>query len=508
MLEKLRQLRSDHLRIQNELEFYPYQEVISDGILKALLDNFRITANATEDDIKKLKQVEAGFEISRQGGKTVAVGETAAFALTFLPKMFNRPLRIGIFAAQLNQAQISYNILRTRLRQAKALMFMTQEEKQFVKERENARQLVLPDGSFAVTAPINKISLIEGLTLDLIIIDEAQFANDDIVFHSIFPMGKTTNAPRIYIGKAGTRICHFYRMGQSGRVKKIYFHDVVSQRRQLYEKTHDARHLIYEQSVRDDIATYGEESDFIQREYFGKWQIGTGQFTTEEQLERLVEPQRMPAYHHKKMECFVGIDTAKHPDSTVVTVIRYNPEKKKKELINWMELNGENYQNQFDIIKSFLGNYNVTAIAIDSTGQGDFMPDMFENNTEWSSEESGLYRIKFSPTSKDQIYKNLKVSIQELLTTLPNLDTKLGVKFKQQILDLQQEYKGQLLSVRHPDDPNAHDDFPDSWALAEWAYARWQEDNDVEVVVVDSTPAKPRDVTRSDSGEIQDYWPE
>lgn len=508
MLEKLKLLRRDHLKIQNDLELYPYQEEISDGILKALLDNFRITANASEEDIKRMRQVEQGYEISRQAGKTYGVGHTASFALTFLPKMFNRPLRIGIFAAQLNQAQISYNILRTSLRQAKALMYMTKEQKQFVKEQENARQLVLPDGSFAVTAPISKISLIEGLTLDLIIIDEAQFADDDIVFHSIFPMGKTTNAPRIYIGKAGTRICHFYRMGQANRVRKIYFNEVVTQRRELYEKTHDARHLIYEQSVKDDIATYGEDSDFIQREYFGKWQIGTGQFVTEEAITSITDDERKPAYHHKKMDCYAGIDTAKHPDSTVVTVIRYNPDKKKKELINWMELRGENYQNQFDIIKSFLDNYNIQAVAIDSTGQGDFMPDMFENDTQWASEQSGLYRIKFSPTSKDMIYKNLKVTIKELLTTLPNLDTKIGVKFKQQLLDLQQEYKGQLLSVKHPDDQNAHDDYPDSWALAEWAYARWQEDNDVQVVVVDSTPSKPREVVRDDEGSITNYWPD
>lgn len=506
MLDKLRKLRRDHLRIQYDLEFYPYQEEISDRILQALLENLRITANASEEDVKKLKQHEIAIEISRQAGKTLAVGHTAEFILTFLPTMFRRPIRIGVFAGQVDQAKVSYNIMRNSLRQAKATLFtLNVEQERYIKEEENARRLVMPDGSSAAIAPISKTSQIEGLTLDLIIIDEAQDADDNIVQHSIWPMGKTTNAPRVYIGKAGTQICHFYRLSQSGSSYKVYFEEVVKQRRELYDRTQDARHLIYEQSVRQDIELYGVESDFIQREYFGKWQIGTGQYVTLEELEKLVKPRGL-TYQHKEFECYAGIDTAKHPDSTVVTILRYNPELKVKEVLNWCELQGENYQNQFDIIQDFLGHYRVVAVAIDATGQGDFMPDMFEAHTEWADEKSGLYRVKFSAVSKDNIYKNLKVSIKELLTTLPKLDTRQGRKFQQQMLDLQQEYKGQLLSVHHPEDPQAHDDYPDSLALAEWAYAKWNEDNNVSVSIVSSE--KERKVEKDeDTGLVTDYWP-
>lgn len=505
MLDKLKKLRADHLKTQHDLEFYPYQNEISDQILEALLNNLRITAGSSEQEIKKLKQVEIPIEISRQAGKTYAVGHTVEFILTFLPVMFDRPIRVGIFAGQLDQAKISYGIVRNSLRKSKAtLMDVTTEEEKYIAQEENAKKLVLPDGSSAVIAPINKTSQIEGLTLDLVIIDEAQQADDNIVMHSIWPMGKTTNAPRIYIGKAGTQICHFYRLSQANRGIKVYFDEVAKQRRELYGKTSDARHLIYETSVREDIEKQGIEADEIQREYFGKWQIGTGQFTTQEELERL-DSGRAPTFQHKKYECFAGIDTAKHPDSTVVTILRYNPEVNKKEVLNWIELRGENYQDQFEIITEFLKNYRVAAVAIDSTGQGDFMPDLFEKNTEWQDEHSGLYRVKFSAVSKDQIYKNLKVSIKEFLTTLPNLNTKKTEKFKLQMLDLQQEYKGQLLSVHHPDDPNAHDDYPDSWALAEWAYARWNEDSGASIGTISLD--KERKVKRDEKGIVQDDWP-
>jgi hypothetical protein len=296
-------------------------------------------------------------------------------------------------------------------------------------------------------------------------------------------------------------------MGQSGKTTKRYYPEIIAQRREAYKKTGNALHLIYEQTVNQRIEEHGLESDEIQRPYFGKWLIGTGQFVTEVELQALVDPDReRPTYQEKKSECYAGIDTAKHPDSTVVTIVRYNAEKRRKELINWMELRGENYKDQFDIICEYLKNYKVVAIAIDSTGQGDFMPDMFQSETEWTDEKSGLYRIKFSAVSKDMMYKNLKVTIKELLTSLPKIDTKKTEKFKQQMLDLQQEYKGQLLSCHHPDDPNAHDDYCDSWALAEWAYAKYNEDSYAEIAVIDHNEKK-RDIVKDESNKVVDYFP-
>lgn len=491
MLEKLRKLRADHLLIQHGVVFYPYQELVSDRILEALIQNLRLTASATEEDIKKLKLVELPIEFSRQSGKTTAVVYTVEFILTWLSVYFDRQIHIGIFAPQIEQAKTDFDRLKVALRRVKDMIIVDEATEKLVKEQENAKTLVLPDGSSCYIAPVSKTSHPESKTLDLMIFEESQDLDDQIVKESIWPIGASTNAPRIYIGTAGTSIKYFYRLGQQGKALKLYFEDIAAQRRIIYEQTGEAKHLIYEQTVRQEIEKQGFDSDEIQRPYFGKWLIGTGQFTTEEELDGLIDHERKRVtQRHTKYACYAGIDTAKHPDSTWVTVIRYNTELKKKELLNWCVLRGENYQDQFDIIKFFLSNYRIEAVAIDSTGQGDFMPDMFQNNTEWSDEKSGLYRIKFSAVSKDLMYKNLKVSIKEKLTTLPELTTKQAEDFRQQMLDLQQEHKGQLLSVHHPDDANAHDDAPDSWALAEWAYARWNEDNGASIAMISTEPVR------------------
>ncbi len=470
MVEKLTSLYIAHLKAKHKRSPYPYQLAVAQRIFQAVIQNFRLTANATEEDIKKLKLVEIPIEFSRQSGKTTCVVDAIEFIMLFFPELFGRPVRIGIFAPQREQAKTDFDRLKTNLRESADLMKYTDDELDQAKQESNSRTIVLANGSSCYIFPVTPTSKPESKTLDLILFEESQDLADRIIKEQIWPMGASTNAPRIYLGTAGTQICYFYRLGQTGAALKLYYDDIARQRRETFDKTGNALHLIYEQAVGEEIAKYGRESDEIARPYFGKWLIGTGQFTTQEELAAITS-ERKRTFHDKESDCFAGIDTAKHPDSTVVTIIRYNKALGKKQLINWMELRGENYASQFEIICDFLGRYNTVALAVDSTAQGSFMPDMFEANTQYRDEFSGLYRVPFSQQSKSMIYTNLKVSIKELLTDLPLLDTREGERFLQQMLDLQQEWKGQLLSVQHPDDPNAHDDYPDSWALAEHAYA-------------------------------------
>lgn len=514
MLDKIKDLRKRHLKSFHDLTFYPYQEEISDDIISALIQNLRLTANSSEEEIKKLKLVEESAEISRQAGKTTAIVHTLEVVMIYFPKMFNltgmNKLELGIFAPQAEQAKTDFDRLKEAFLRSNQMIqevVIDDELQKLYKEQNNSKTVVLPNGASCYIAPISQVSNPESKSLNLMLFEESQDLNDEIAKSKVWPMGAAKNAPRMYVGTAGTRLCHFRTLGLSGG-KKLYFEEIVAQRRKVYEETGDARHLVYEQTVRQEITKYGLDSDEIQQPYFGKWLIGTGNFTNEEDLLRMEEVDRKPTFHSKNIGyCFAGIDTAKHPDSTIVTILRWNPDRQKKEILNWMKLHGENYQDQFHIICEFFKNYNIVAIAPDSTAQGSFMADLFINETEWADENSGLFPVAFTAPTKSHLYQNLKVTIKELLTVLPNLGTKHGEEFKQQVLDLQQEYKGQLLSVSHPNAPNAHDDYPDSWALAEWAFAKWNEKNNISVSVIDSTPEKERQVTKDEEGKVTEYWP-
>lgn len=472
MRQKLKELRDRHLRL-HKIDFYPYQTEFSDSIVDALVDNYEAIKSADPTEIEKLKSCEIPVEFSRQSGKTTALVHTVEFLMNYWPFITKRRFSVGIFAPQREQAKTDFD----RIKHALTVTSRYTGDKPL---EANSQTLRLSNGAECYIFPVTPTSHPESKTLDLMIFEEAQSIPDREMIADIFPMGKTTNAPRIFIGTAGTQICYFYKLINRGVALVYDCDEIIRQRRKLYEATGDVSHLVYEQSVNDDRIRLGEDSDDFQRPYKLKWIIGSGQVMTWERLDKMIGFYSR-AYKDKTNECFVGIDTAKNPDSTVVTVIRWNAELNKKQLINWLELRGDNYQDQFDIINAFLDNYNVRAVAIDSTGQGDFMPDMFERHTRFSSELNGLYRIKFSLVSKDKMYKNILVVIEELLTELPKIETKESERFRDQMLDLQKEYRGELLTCHHPDAPDAHDDYPDSWALAEYAYQQYSQTPQVDI---------------------------
>lgn len=141
---------------------------------------------------------------------------------------------------------------------------------------------------------------------------------------------------------------------------------------------------------------------------------------------------------------YAGIDSAKDKDRTVVTVL---------------------------IEKDPVANAGIRGLGIDATGAGDFIPDWFERNTKWY-----VHRVKFSRPQKSLLYKNLRVVIQDKLTELPEfiVDNKFiseeWERFFKEMVDLQKEVVGELLVVAHPEGEHKHDDYPDSWALAELVY--------------------------------------
>jgi hypothetical protein len=254
MLDKIRELRKRHLKGFHGVTFYPYQEQLSDRIIIALIQNLRLTSDSTEEEIKKLKLIEDANEISRQAGKTTAIVLTLDFVMIYFPKMFNltgmNKLELGIFAPQGEQAKTDFDRLKEAfMRSGTMIKEVITEEEKLYKEQNNAKTIVLPNGASCYIAPISQVSNPESKSLNLMIFEESQDLDDEIVKRKVWPMGAAKNAPRIYIGTAGTRICYFRSLGMSGGLK-LYFEQIAAQRRTVFEATGDARHLIYEQTVR------------------------------------------------------------------------------------------------------------------------------------------------------------------------------------------------------------------------------------------------------------------
>ena len=181
------------------------------------------------------------------------------------------------------------------------------------------------------------------------------------------------------------------------------------------------------------------EEEFAPREIILMFYItGTNYIDQCEMLRDMLESisERYP-----KNALYAGIDLAKQRDKTCLVVIRD---------------------------RAIAMNPGIKCVSIDSTGQGDFMPDWFERNTRFY-----LERVKFSRTTKDIMYTRLTAVIKEKRTALPLMvedgeyTSDEAQLFWEEMVDLQKKIVGEMIVVSHPIGDEYHDDFPDAWALAE-----------------------------------------
>lgn len=416
-------------------------------------------------------------QVSRQSGKTQGcVVYPIEFLMIFGPELLNRPFRIGIFAPQKEQTKTDFDRLKTAMEQSWQKGFEVVVDP----KESNAVTLQLPTGSFCYTFPLTETSHPESKTLDLVIYEEANKIKDKEKKDKADPMRSSTNAPSFSFGVGGYQSNYFKRAVDKGiNVVRADYKEVIRQKREAYERTGDEFHLNYERFVRKMIEDVGVDDDSFRTQFGLEFIVGGGSFITPDELHALRGDYRQ--YTASDHQCVAGLDTAKFPDKTILTVKDIDDHR----IACWLRLQGDNYKDQFEIIKKRLSGFpNLLSLAIDSTGQGDFMPDLFENET-----EIDILRVKFSLQSKDAMYKNFLAQIRNKSTKYPADGGREHREMEAEMLELEREYKGEYLSVHHPDDPKAHDDYADSWCLAEWAHHEFLE-NQPDLHVVESRVAR------------------
>ena len=115
--------------------------------------------------------------MARQAGKTESIASFTGYLLDNYPNM-----RIGIFTPRIQQAEI--NVGRT------SVFFQMNEEKLNNKIVKCTKQRIeLSNGSYVMAVSGSDQSNIEGLTFDVIVLDEAQKISNYTVSERIVPMG-------------------------------------------------------------------------------------------------------------------------------------------------------------------------------------------------------------------------------------------------------------------------------------------------------------------------------
>jgi hypothetical protein len=206
--------------------------------------------------------------------------------------------------------------------------------------------------------------------------------------------------------------------------------------------------------------------------YMCRWMLDRGMFITETVFDGLGDKsmQTVKAWHASPV--LVGIDPARKQDSTVVTVLWVDWQHPDEygyldcRVLNWLEIQGDDWEAQYFQIVEFLSNYDVLAVGVDSNGVGDAVAQRLK----LLLPRADVIPVTSSQVEQSRRYKHLQTLIQREMIGWPAhakaRRLKVYQRFTQQMLDAEKKYTNQFFTVAAPEETGAHDDYVDSLAIA------------------------------------------
>lgn len=418
---------------------------------------------------------------SRQSGKTETIVDTISAAMLMLPRLvpmfpnlldhFKHGVWVGAFAPTDEQAETIYSRFTDRLTSDRAIELMADPElSETVKGRGKEIRLK-KSGSLVRKQTAHPRAKIEGKTYHIALIDEAQDCDERVVNKSIAPMMASTGGTIVMTGTPNYTKGTFYKTIQSNKRK---------QNRRGVKQCHfeaDWRsvakdHTIYGRYIQSEKLRIGEDSDEFMLSYKLVWLLDRGMFTTSEQFDRLCDQtmQTVKGWHHTPV--VVGIDPARKQDSTIVTVVFVDwdhPDEfgqYEHRVLNWLDLSGMEWEEQFHQIVEFLSAYRMYAVAVDSGGVGDVVASRLRVMMPGIE----IVDAKSDVGSQSTRFKHVIDLMRNDRIVFPGHSKakrlKVWKRFQQEMTDAELEFRGPNVLVAAPEEVNAHDDYVDSLALA------------------------------------------
>ena len=449
-------------------ELHPYQMPLAKRIIESVIinDGEEITALA-----------------ARQSGKSETIANTVATLMVLLPRLakmypdllgkFKEGIWIGMFAPVEGQVETLFGRTVNRLTSERALEILGDPEidDSLGKVPGVTRQIKLKNsGSSLMMMTANPRAKIESKSFHLIVIDECQEADDFVVSKSISPMLAYYSGTMVKTGTPTTHKNNFYRSIQLNKRAQ------TSRSRQNHFQW-DWRDVAkvnpnYAKYIKKEMLRIGEDSDEFQMSYNCKWLLERGMFVTSTVMEELGDTSQeiVKAWHRTPV--VVGIDPARKIDSTVVTVVWVDWDRPDEfgyfdhRVLNWLELQGDDWENQYFQIVNFLSNYDVLAVGVDANGVGDAVAQRLK----LLLPKSEVHSLGSSQPEQSKRWKHLKALMDRRMIGYPahakTRRLKTWRRFTQQMTDLETKFTGPNFLAKAPDEAHAHDDYADSLAIA------------------------------------------
>ena len=450
------------------VQMFPYQEALGRRIIESVVSGDGATITG---------------ELSRQSGKTEVVANVAASLMVLLPRLaemfpefeplqkFREGVMIGCFAPVEQQVETLFGRVVDRLTSDRALEILEDPEIDDQVKPGSRRVRLKKCGSFCAMQTANPRAKIESKSYHVIFVDESQSVDEYVLNKSITPMGAFYLATTVMTGTPDI-------------VKGVFYKTIMHNRREELRRGGRKNHFRfdwrycarynrnYAAYIRGEAMRIGEDSDEFRLNYRLEWLLERGMLITESRMDELGDSTMpiVPAYFRSAL--VAGIDFARKMDSTVATVLWVDWDRPDElglydcRILNWLEMHGEEWEDQYFRIVDFFSNYSIVSCGVDAQGVGDVAADRLKRL---------LPRIQVEPLSSnlpDQSarWKHLQQLLQRGLISWPaaprTKKTRVWRRFHQQMIDVEKVYKGAHMLVSAPDEAGVHDDYVDSLACA------------------------------------------
>ena len=449
--------------------FHPYQEPFARRIIESVIIN----------DGEELTALAA-----RQSGKSETIANTVAGLMILMPKLairypellgkFKDGIWIGMFAPVEGQVETLFGRTITRLTSESAQEILADSEidDSIGKVPGVTRQIRLKNsGSSLMMMTANPRAKIESKSFHLIIIDECQEADDFVVSKSISPMLAYYAGTMVKTGTPTTHKNNFYRSIQSNKRRQTS----RGARKNHYEwdwKEVAKYNKNYGRFIKKEMLRIGEESDEFQMSYCCKWLLDRGMYVTSAIMDELGDTSQETVRAWHRSPVVVGIDPARKLDSTVVTVVWVDWDRPDEfgyydhRVLNWLEIQGDDWEDQYFQIQHFLSNYDVLAVGVDANGVGDAVAQRLR----LLLPRAEVHSIGSSQPEQSKRWKHLKALIDRRMVGFPahakTRRLRTWKRFYQQMTDLETKFQGPNFLAHAPNEAHAHDDYADSLAIA------------------------------------------
>jgi hypothetical protein len=448
---------------------HPYQLPLARRIIESVLinDGEEVTALA-----------------ARQSGKSETIANTVATLMVLLPRLakmypdllgkFKDGIWIGMFAPVEGQVETLFGRTVNRLTSERALEILGDPEidDSLGKVAGVTRQIKLKNsGSSLIMMTANPRAKIESKSFHLIVIDECQEADDFVVSKSISPMLAYYSGTMVKTGTPTTHKNNFYRSIQLNKRRQT---GAKSRQNHFQWDYRDVSkyNANYGKFIKKEMLRIGEDSDEFQMSYCCKWLLDRGMFVTSNVLDELGDTSQEVVKAWHRTPVVVGIDPARKIDSTVVTVVWVDWDRPDEfgyfdhRILNWLEIQGDDWEDQYFQIVQFLSNYDVLAVGVDANGVGDAVAQRLKILLP----RAEVHSLGSSQSEQSKRWKHLKALIDRRMVGWPahakTRRLRTWKRFYQQMSDLETKFQGPNFLAHAPDEAHAHDDFADSLAIA------------------------------------------